>query len=172
MRVTVTEPPLPSAALLRRFVDSGDYTDCFMTSVEEQVSFPAYAEAFYTTTVFKAERFILRWLASRPSTDADVRALANGQASTFAAWKLLDRSDDQMLLMDTRGRTCSWLMCIPGEKGTRLYFGSAVIRSRKTESGRRPGWTYRCLLGLHRLYSRILLRAAGRRVTRMHQARG
>ena len=165
----VTELPLPEDALLLRFVDSGDYTDCFMIPIDTNVSFPAYVEAFYTTAVFKAERFILRWLVSRPSTDQEARALANAEATAFAAWRVLERTDDQLLLMDFRGNTCSWLKLATGPNGNKLYFGSAIVRNRKTASGRRMGWTYRALLGFHRLYSRILLRAARQRLVQSTQ---
>lgn len=159
MSEAITTPPLPDDALLCRFLESGDYTDCFMTRVGIEVSFAAYVQAFYTTTVFKAERFILKWLASRPSTDEQARALAAGEIDEFAAWRMLDRTDNQLLMMDFRGQTCSWFKLESDGNGSRLYFGSAVIRNRKTASGRRLGGTYRALLGLHRLYSRILLRA-------------
>lgn len=165
MSASIAESPLPNDALLQRFVASGDYTDCFVTRIDTAVTFPAYVEAFYTTGVFKAERLVLRWLASLPSTDSGARALANNESSEFAAWKTLDREDNQLLLMDVRGRTCSWFMLLPDEGGSRLYFGSAVIKSRKTSSGRRMAWTFRSLLGAHRLYSRMLLRAARARLT-------
>lgn len=160
MKVSITETALPDKALLQRFVNSGDYTDCFMTRIECDVTFRDYVEAFYTTPVFKAERFILKWLVLRPSTDAEATALADGAIDDFAAWRMLDRTDNQLLLMDFRGNTCSWLMLAVDTEGGNLYFGSAIVRNRKTSSGRRMGWAYRALLGFHRLYSRILLRAA------------
>ena len=166
MRMRVVESPLPANGLLQRFVESGDYTDCFSIRMDAEFAFPAYVEAFYTTTVFKAERLILKWLVARPSTDSEARALASGDIDEFAAWRVLERADEQVLLMDIRGQTCSWLMSVPDSHGTVLYFGSAIIRSRKTASGRRMGWTYRALLGFHRLYSRVLLRAAGTRLLR------
>lgn len=160
MSLAIEEPPLPDGALLQRFVNSGDYTDCFMTGIDIDVTFAAYVEAFYTTWVFRTERFILRWLVARPSTDEEAKALAIGEADSFAAWKLLDRTPNQLLLMDYRGNTCSWLMLQPDANGSRLYFGSAIVRNRKSRAGRRMGWPYRVLLGFHRLYSRVLLRSA------------
>ena len=164
MRFEITEPPLPENALLRRFVDSGDYTDCFMAHLSTDVTFPAYIEAFYTTAVFKTERFILKWLVSRPSTDEEARALANDQRREFAAWRMLDRTENQLLMMDFRGQTCSWFLLGPAADGCNLYFGSAVIRNRKTASGRRLGGVHGLLLGFHRVYSRVLLRAACKRL--------
>ena len=160
MFTLVDGTPLPENALLRRFVDSGDFTDCFVTRVDADVSFPNYVEAFYTTAIFKTERLILQWLFSLPSSDADARQLANGDLDDFAAWNVLQRADAQLLLMDVRGRTCSWFMAVPDSTGVRLYFGSAIIRSEKTRSGRRMKWTYRMLLGFHRIYSCVLLSAA------------
>ena len=157
---SVKEAPLPENALLQRFVESGDYTDCFVTRVDTDVSFKAYVEAFYTTGVFKTERALLKWLVQRPSTDEQARALANNEIDDFAAWRVLERADNQIMLMDMHGRTCSWLMVAPDESGSLLYFGSAIVRSEKTSSGRRMGWVYRLLLGFHLLYSRVLLRAA------------
>jgi hypothetical protein len=65
-------------------------------------------QAFYTTPVFKLERTILKWLVTKPSSDAQA-----------------------VLLCDFKKRTRSWLM-IKHEEGkngiqTRLYFGSAVV---------------------------------------------
>jgi len=76
-------------ALLRRFVDSGDYTDCFVTRVHADVSFPDYVEGFYTTAIFKTERLILNRLFTLPSADTDARQLANGNIDNFAAWNVL-----------------------------------------------------------------------------------
>jgi len=166
----VKETPLPENALLRRFVDSGDYTDCFAARVDAEVAFSDYVESFYTTAMFKTERLILQWLFSLPSSDSDARQLANGNIDDFAAWKVLQRADAQLLLMDVRGRTCSWFMATPDAAGTCLYFGSAIIRTEKTPSGRRIKWTYRMLTGFHRLYSRVLLSAARAKLLRKNRS--
>ena len=152
---------LPAAALLQPYRSAGDYTDCFSIEVPRRVSQAAFVEAFYTSALFRLERMVLAWLASRPSRDAEVRELAAGQRTRFAAWSVEGRAHDQLLLCDFQGSTRSWLMTAPGADGhsTRLYFGSAVVR-------RRQGKAFRALLGLHQLYSRLLLRAAAARVIR------
>ena len=160
MLSSVSPAPLPDEALLQRFVDSGDYTDCFVCSLEGAVTLGAYVEAFYTTSVFKAERLILKWLVSRPSTDEEAGQIARGETQAFAAWKTLERTDDQLLLMDFRGQTCSWFKVEPESGSSRLYFGSAVMRSQATPAGRKMPRGYRLLMGFHRLYSRVLLAAA------------
>jgi len=55
----------------------------------------------------------------------------------------------------------------PGVAGTRLYFGSAVVPRRSARSGREGlGPLFSSLLGFHKLYSRLLLRAARSRLAR------
>ncbi|MDJ0909785.1 MAG: hypothetical protein QNI99_11370 [Woeseiaceae bacterium] len=160
----VDEAPLPEGALLQEFVDRGEYTDCFVANVAVDVTFSEYVEAFYTTRLFKLERHILRWLASRPSTDEEARQIARNEIPEFAAWTEYRRSDNQLVMMDFRQQTCSWFMLAPQDSGSLLYFGSAVMRNRETKQGKDLKWTYRSLLGFHRLYSRALLQAAVRRI--------
>ena len=161
---SVNEAPLPDGALLQAFVDRGDYTDCFVTPINANVTFPEYVESFYTTRLFKAERRVLRWLMSRPSTDEEARQLSRNEIHEFAAWKEHGRSDNQLVMMDVRQQTCSWFMLVPLESGSLLYFGSAVMRNQNMSSGKKMKWTYRSLMGAHRLYSRALLQAAARRL--------
>lgn len=160
---TVNVAPLPPGALLQEFVDSGEYTDCFDACVDGTVEFPLYVESFYTTWLFKAERLVLR-LASLPSTDAEARQVARGERQAFAAWNEHARADNQLVMMDVRGQTCSWFMVSPDAAGSRLYFGSAVMRKKVTPNGRELKWSYRVLMGLHRFYSRALLSAARSRI--------
>jgi hypothetical protein len=160
---------LPEHALLRRYLDRGAYADCYVTEFARPVQQAEYVEAFYTTAVFKLERLVLSWLVARPSTDAQARELASGRRTSFAAWNVEARESDQVLLSDFRGRTCSWLMSAPvhGSPSTKLFFGSAVVPLVDRRSGqRRMGFTFRALLGFHKLYSRVLLRAAVSRLAR------
>ena len=156
---SVNKAPLPDGALLLEFVDLGEYTDCIV-----DVTFSEYVESFYTTSLFKAERLVLKWLISLPSTDEEARQVSRNEIHAFAAWKEHSRSVNQLVMMDFRQQTCSWFMLAPQESGNRLYFGSAVMRNQETSSGRKMKWTYRCLLGFHRLYSRALLQAAVRQL--------
>ena len=118
--------------------------------------------------MFKIERVLLAWFASRPCNDAEARELAMGERTTFAAWHVEARDDTQLLLCDFMGRTRSWLHVAPLAQGTRLHFGSAVVALPDASTGKpRMGLVFRALLGFHRLYSRVLLRAAVRRLRRM-----
>lgn len=159
---------LPDGALLRKYLREGAYADCYVTEIAKPVSHAEYVEAFYTTAVFKVERLLLQWLVSRPSTDREAGNLASGSLGSFAAWKVEDRSPDQLLLSDFTGRTRSWLMIAPADNGgacpgTRLYFGSAVVPATHARTGKKSlGFTFRALLGFHKLYSRILLRSSSK----------
>lgn len=157
---------IPQTAFLRACQEGGAYADCYVTEVETLVSQSAFVEAFYTTALFKVERAILKQLANKPSTDIEARQLGEGTTGAFAAWRVERRSSDQLLLADFTGRTKSWLMAMPvggaaGSSRTRLYFGSAVIPRIDARTGvRKMGFAFGALLGFHRLYSRLLLKAA------------
>jgi hypothetical protein len=160
---TISPAELPRTALLRKYVGGPGYTDCYVTEVPAAVSQEAFIGAFYTTPLFKIERALLKWFAARPSTDEDALALARGSADAFAAWRVEARTEDQILLADFTGRTRSWLM----SGGTRLYFGSAIAPRRDAGTRKaRLGLAFTALLGFHRLYSHMLLRAARKRVLR------
>jgi hypothetical protein len=158
--------PLPAGALLERYAQNGAYTDCYTVELPLLVTQGEFVEAFYTSSVFKVERWLLAKFLSRPSTDAEARHLATGGLSRFAVWSVEERGPNQILL--AAGRTRSWLMVSPGQRsgaGTRLYFGSAVVTNRAGVSGaRRMGRRFRALLGFHKLYSRVLLASARRKL--------
>jgi hypothetical protein len=163
---------LPEHALLRRYQLEGAYTDCYITEIAGEVTREQYVQAFYSTLPFRLERLILKWAVSKPSTDADVAQLASGAATAFAAWDVEARSESQLLLVDFRGSTRSWLMveALPSGAGTRLYFGSAVVPAKTGGGGRAErGFLYTVLLGFHKLYSVTLLHAARRSLTRMQR---
>src|SRR5262245_11413455 len=161
---------LPQQALLAKYAQGDNYTDCYAAEVARPVSHAEYVEAFYTTALFKLERQLLAWFASRPSTDAQAKELAFGELGAFAAWRVEDRSANQLLMCDLTGRTRSWFMVTPAGGGsstvTRLYFGSAVLPVVNKQSGQATlGFTFKALLGFHKLYSRALLSAARSRLT-------
>lgn len=165
---------LPAQALLNASREMGAFVDCYVCEMHGVVAHADYVQAFYTTPLFKLERFILQWLAGRPSTDADARRLAEGSVDSFSAWRVKERAPSQLLLADITGRTQSWLMVAPAvgpddRPLTRLYFGSAVMpqTSRSDPDRLSMGWLFHALSGFHRLYSRLLLAAARTRLERM-----
>jgi hypothetical protein len=167
---------LPDGALLARYRDMpGAYTDCFTASVGREVSASEFIEAFYTTWLFKCERFVL-FLIGHGCTDADARRLARGEADAFAAWTVEGRADHQLLVCDFAKLTRSWLMISArsdGQPGTQLYFGSAVVPTAKDSSGNpRPSAAFRWLQPVHAFYARALLRAAASKLTRQMRRAG
>ena len=159
--------PLPDEALTHRFRSAGTYTDCYSTDVARQVTHAEFVEGFYTTALFKLERWILLFAAAVPSTDDEARALARGERESFAAWTVEARAPDQLLMRDVTGRTRSWLMVARSgqSSSTRLYFGSVVVPVRDAKTGGTSlGPVHGRLLGFHKLYSRLLLRAAARKL--------
>lgn len=152
---------LPDNALLQKYAQSGAYTDCYSVLLTNAVSRADFVASFYTTWLFKLERFILRWVVSKPSTDEQARLLADGQLDAFAAWYVEARADNQLLMCDFRDRTRSWLMVFE----SRLYFGSAVVPARHPGSDKPSlGPMSQILLGFHRRYSKALLYAARSRL--------
>ncbi len=175
--MTITTCALPDDALLQKYrlapssAMGTTYTDCYQTRILGAVALGDYVFAFYTTWLFGLERWILRHLVHKPSTDAAARELAEGLTTEFAAWHVEARTSTQLLMCDFQGRTRSWFMVKPvsvnGGSFTELRFGSAVVPAVSGDRGEaRTGRAYRMLLPMHRVYSRLLLRAA---LTRLHR---
>ena len=121
-----------------------------------------------TTAVFRLERLILSWAVARPSTDLQAGSLPR-RAGRVCRVERRGGMPRQLLTADLGGRTRSWLMSVALEDGaaTRLYFGSAVVPVVAPGSGEaRMGAAFRALLGFHKVYSRVLLRAAATRLAR------
>ena len=165
---TVHRCAVPLNSLLSQYKDGPGYADSYVTQVPCTVTQAAFIEAFYTSPLFKIERTLLQVLASKPATDADAKALASGTATRFSAWRVEAQSSSELLLADFTGRTRSWLMVTPAPltneaPKTLLYFGSAVVPlPSQGAQAPRMGWGFHALLGFHRLYSRLLLGAAGK----------
>ncbi|MGH8252242.1 MAG: hypothetical protein ACREVI_16385 [Steroidobacteraceae bacterium] len=165
--VRSSEPPADALTLPYRA--AGEYVDCYVTELARAVSFSQFVSAFYTTPLFRLERWILRRLVAKPSTDEESRDLADGKRNSFAAWRVEARAPNQLLLRDFTGRTYSWLMVAAATEPsrTRLYFGSVVTRVRDARTGRIGlGPVHGRLLGFHKLYSRLLLGTAASRLAR------
>lgn len=159
---TIQTSPAPANALIHKYTSMpGAYVDCYSTEIPKQISFPEYLFAFYTTPLFKVERLILKLFVRKSSTDEDARQLADGLRDSFAAWTVEARAEDQILMCDFAGSTRSWLMTLPTEHGTRLYFGSVVVPHRTSKSGKPSlGFFFKALLGFHKVYSVSLLSSA------------
>jgi hypothetical protein len=163
--------PLPPQALLAKYANAGAYTDCYSTEVACLVPHAEYVEAFYTGGLFKLERLLLSLFLSKPSTDAQAKQLASGEVGNFAAWRVEERTTNQLLMCDIGGRTRSWLMVSASPeptRSTRLYFGSAVVPVTSRSTGKPSmGFLFKALLGFHKAYSRALLGSARSRLARL-----
>lgn len=144
------------------------YVDCFCTRVADDVSLSDFVFAFYTSALFRIERWILRVTIGAASIDADARAVATGSAKTFAAWYVGERTADQLLMCDRYESTRSWFRVVPlNDGGTLLQFGSGIAaRASKNGGGMTISRGFRFLVGFHVVYSRLLLWQASRRVLR------
>lgn len=152
----VAEEDLPDGTLLARYRLPGGHVDSYAVTVPLPVTLSQFIAAFYSSSAFGPERWLLGALLGKGATDEDIARLAAGQTTRFAAWSVEARSEDQILLCDYQGRTRSWLMVRPVAGGTRLHFGSAVVPAQR-HGGRR---LFRALLWFHRWYSVQLLSGA------------
>lgn len=155
----------PSDALTKRDRDKGAMTDCFYIDKPGNVSLEEYISAFYTTRLFKAERAILSIVIRKPSTDKDAILLSQNKTDRFSAWTVEERTFNQILLRDFKGDTKSWLMVQPmttkALPTTRLYFGTVVVPKKISKDGKASvSYIFHLFGGLHRIYSRALLKSA------------
>ena len=167
--LSVEKCAVPANTLLAKYSTDGNYTDCYAMEIPRRIFLAEFVFAFYTTTLFKLERLILKWMVARPSVDAQARQLADGDIEKFAAWHVENRSENEILMCDFRGRTRSWLMVVSvnmvNGARTRLYFGSAVVPIQNSKTGGSSlGFVFQALLGFHRIYSVLLLSSARLRI--------
>lgn len=147
----------PENSSLEKYLKNGNYVDCYTTTIDRQISFPEFIFGFYTTRLFKTERLILNLLVNKPSTDLQARQLSNHEIDRFAAWTVEARRENELLMCDFMSRTRSWFMTEKAGTATKLYFGSAVVPAKGSES---LDFGFRALLGFHQIYSILLLHFA------------
>ncbi|MFT5603998.1 MAG: hypothetical protein ACI9G5_000951 [Paracoccaceae bacterium] len=177
--MTIEKVPLPEDALLNIYHGADAFTDCYTTRIPFPVSHGDFIVSFYTTWLFKLERFLIGFLGGYPATDSDAEALASGAADCFSAWRVEASTTDQILLSDLRGRTRSWLMVKHAASSferdsfernsleTILYFGSAVVLVENSRTGKKSmGLLFDALSGFHKLYSVLLLKLAAGKLLR------
>lgn len=160
MNGAVAEAELPGGALLERYRAEGGHVDCYVAEVPSDVDLGQLITAFYTSTAFRPERWLLGALLGKRADDGDVARLAAGETTHFSAWTVEARRADEILLCDFQSRTRSWLKVLPIAGGTRLHFGSAVVPQKRGADRA----VFRVLLGFHHWYSRALLKGALKRL--------
>lgn len=158
---------IPETGLLQKYADTtGCYADCFTTNVPAFVSFHDFVTSFFSSPIFKLERFLIKLTLGKPTTEQDIKDFVSGKSNDFAVWQVEERSENQLLLTVGKGQIRTWLMVehVNNEVGstntqTILYFGSAVLPNDQNGS---MGMMFHALSGFHVLYSKILLWQAQR----------
>ena len=154
--------------MIGAYVRRQAYTDCYAVFVPGVTTLAEFVEAFYTTRLFKLERWLLARALNLPATDEQALRLAQGACDRYSAWRVEQRSNDEILV--EFGPTRSWLCAKPAAgsaPGTTLLFGSVVVPTRPDGGF---GLAFHALGGFHRLYARLLLAAAARRVIALRRA--
>jgi len=158
---------LPKEALLQTYAAKPDaHTDCYASHIEGVFTLEDYVGCFYRGRLFGLERWLLKIIVKRPSSEEQLKALLYNDGQSFAAWTLEKRTEDQLIMCDYQKRTRSWFMVEPTTgTGTRLYFGSAVVKTNYLKHGEGIApLIFRLLMPFHYLYSRLLLSSAARRL--------
>ncbi len=169
---SIAQDAVPEDALLKTYRGGlrpecwGKSGDCFAVTVDRVTHLAEFVFAFYTSPVFRIERLILRILAGAPSTDSEARRLAEGSSTSFAIWRVGERTATQLLMCDRYERTRSWFRVMPLNDGkTLLQFGSTVASGSDHQTrAMARGNLFRLLLKFHVVYSQVLLHVAKRRV--------
>jgi hypothetical protein len=172
---SVLREAVPADALLKTYRGGlsperwGGSGDCFSVTAGRTVDLAEFVFAFYTSRVFRIERWLLRAFIGARSSDQDAQGLADGSKASFAAWYVGDRTATQLLMCDRYERTRSWFRVVPMSGGTTvLQFGSAVAAAHGgAAQAQRRGRGWRLMLRFHVLYSQVLLHAAKTRLMTM-----
>lgn len=163
----VTPCPVPDTSLLaHQAADPDHYADCYSVNLPCEADLSAYLTAFFSLPIMRLERLIIAAMGT-PSRAQDVAALASGASDQLAIWKVEQRTEDQIVMRVSGGRIRTWLMRENTNDGTRLYFGSSVEPIEKPDGTVTLGPSIKTLEGFHRLYSRILIAGAARRLKRV-----
>ncbi len=165
--VVVVNQDIPPGRLIADYAErAGHFTDCYSCVVPGKVALADYVTAFYTTPLFRAERFVLRVAAGAPSTDAQARAVADGQSERFAIWTVEARRGNELMMAERSGRTKSWFKVMSQGGETQLLFGTVVVPVQSKSGDLVLGPVFDSLKWAHTIYARALLAAAARRVQR------
>src|ERR1700722_11159530 len=103
---SITQESAPEDALLKTYRGGvhperwGGYGDCFSVRVEGAVSLQDFVFAFYTSPLFRIERWLLRAFIGAPSSDRGARALAGGSAASVGPGEVGDRTPAKLLICD------------------------------------------------------------------------
>ncbi len=173
----VTRGEIPASTLIAACLPADPdaraqtHLDCFSSELDGTLSLETYVQAFYTSWLFRAERFVLNRL-KLPSTDDDLQNLLYGDRRSFAAWTIEQRTDTELLMCDVARKTKSWFMVEPvadsSTARTVVYFGTVVVATPHRQTGKPDlGAVFRVFMPAHLLYGRSLLVTACSRLRKL-----
>ena len=168
---------IPESGYLKPYRErSSWYTDCFFVDVQGQVCLSQFISAFFTTFLFRSERWVLGVFTSSPSSDQNVMDLASGVSDRLSLWRVEARDDQQLILSFGELGVRTWLMVEPHPEianVSRLYFGTGLDFSSRVapemdsqSRERKVSVLFYPFLGFHRFYARLLLWSAKVKVSR------
>ncbi len=162
----ILKSALPKDALLQTYSGKpGHYTDCYFAELPGDIDLETFVRCFYQGRLFGIERFILNIALNKPSDAKQLDNMLAGKSEKFAAWTVENRTHDQLLMCDYQKRTRSWFMVQATSTGTCLYFGSAVVPVDYLHKAEKVApFVFHALMPFHKLYSRLLLSSAARRL--------
>ena len=160
----VHKSEIPMTALVKAYQGQPKTRiDCYRIFIDKPIKLESFIGRFYRGRLFRIERFLIHKIVRHPSSEAQLNDLLSGMSKTFSAWTQSARNENQLIMCDYQGRTCSWFMVEPQDEGTNLYFGT-VLKPTKHFKGlewlSKPIFTL--FLPAHGLYSRLLLGAASK----------
>jgi hypothetical protein len=154
----------PPNSLVSPYSENG-YADSYCTEIAGHISLEDFVFGFYTTALFRLERFILTWTVQKPSDDKQAKDLMEGKTNKFAAWTVEGRRQNELLMCDMLERTRSWFMVkqigTKEDPRTQLYFGTGISAAKKGKAEKSSlGLFFIALLPFHKIYSVLLLYSA------------
>ncbi len=158
--VEKTAIPLDSFMSAYKQID-GCSADAFRGYLEFPVTLEALITAFFGSPIFTLERLLLKSIGQANTSRSDITGLAAGTQEKFAAWKVEDRNESEVILKVGSSPIRSWLMARPdGDGKTAIYFGSAVLpQTTNRNSKPQVGSSFRFFMGVHNFYSCLLLKS-------------
>lgn len=161
----ITEIKVPENSLLKVYDGAVGYADAFECQVDGSVAISDFVTAFLNSPVFRVERALLAILAFSVTTRKDVSGIADGSTDQFAVWKTEKRTETELLLSIEEKRIRTWFETDTSGAVTKLRFGSAILpKSGEAGGDSDIGFIFRALKKFHRVYSRVLLKSAVRKL--------
>ncbi|MTI09151.1 hypothetical protein [Curvivirga aplysinae] len=165
----VKETAIPLNSFMNFYHESpGHHADAFVGQIDGIVTLEDYILAFFDSPIFRIERSILSLFLLRRIKQSEIKELASGRSQQFALWKTKKRNEEELLLEVGDSQIRTWFHTEQEQSNkTKLYFGSAIVPDTTSKNAKEGiGFTFRFFMGFHKLYSRILLQSALKKLKR------